>query len=502
MLIRIGKKFWLFFLLLIFINGCSYFKPLQKNRSSLEKLRSELDYVFDDPAFSDAHWGVVIQSLKNGEYLYVRNPHKNFVPASNMKLFTTATALVKLGTDYRYKTHFYVNGTIDEMGVLNGDLVVVGSGDPTLTGRYYKGEITKPLEFWVDSLLARKISAINGNIIGDDNYFEDEVMGEGWSWDYESDWYAAQISALSFNDNCMDIYLAPGDSIGQPVKFRLFPDTDYVQIINRTTTVRAGLENEISFHRKRGTNQVEIRGSIPVNTPTKHDWFSIENPTLFTATVLKQTLEKRGILVSGKAQDIDDLEGYSYAQEPSRLIFEYASPPLTEIVDVINKVSQNLYAELLLRTLGAHLYGIGDASHGVEVVKDFLAGIGINTEKFLMVDGSGLSRLNMVAPTHVVTLLRYMRRSASGDYFYKSLPVAGVDGTIINRMQQTAAQGNVRAKTGYVGHVRALSGYLTTIDKEELAFAIIANNYSAPTSMANLIQDVVCERLANFSRLP
>ncbi len=491
-----------FVMFLVTFTNCSYFQALNKTQSQLDKLRSELDYVFNDPAFAEAHWGVVVQSLKNGEYFYVKNPHKNFIPASNMKLFTTATALAKLGPEHRFKTRFYQKGQVDESGILHGDLIIAGQGDPTITGRYFKGEISKPFELWADSLLARNIKMIDGNIIGDDNYFEEEILGEGWAWDYESDWYAAQISALSFNDNCMDIYIVPGDSLNTPSKFHLVPETNYVQIKNKILTVRKGLEKEITFHRKPGTNNVELRGAIAIDSPPKRDRFSIENPTLFTVTIFKQVLEKRGITVAGQAYDIDDVPDYSYLQLPENIIFEHSSAPLWEIIDAINKMSQNLYAEILLRSLGAYFLGVGDAKHGIEVVKEFLQGIGIKTDQFLMYDGSGLSRLNMVTPTQITMLLKFMRKHENGSYFYDSLPIAGVDGTIINRMQQTSAHGNVRAKTGYVGHVRSLSGYLSTADKEELAFSIIANNYSAPTSMANLIQDLVCERLANFSRVP
>lgn len=498
-MVRSAKKLFAVMLLLPLMT-CSYVHVFNKSQSTLDKLQRELDYAFDDPAFAEAHWGVVVQSLKNGEYLYVKNPHKNFIPASNMKLFTTATALVKLGPEHRFKTQIYHTGQIDEKGILHGDLIIAGKGDPTLAGRYYKGEISKPLEFWADSLVARNIKMIDGNIIGDDNYFEEEILGEGWSWDYESDWYAAQISALSFNDNCMDIFIASGDSLNTLAKFQLMPETNYVQVKNKILTVRKGLEQEISFHRKPGTNQVELRGAIAFDSPPKRDRFSIENPTLFTATIFKQVVEKRGIVVSGQACDSDDISDYIYSQSPDKLLFEYCSAPLWEIVDTINKTSQNLYAEILLRSLGAYFFGTGDAKHGIDVVKNFLKGIGIKTDQFLMYDGSGLSRLNMVTPTQIVMLLKYMKKHENGKYFYDSLPIAGVDGTIINRMQQTAAHGNVRAKTGYVGHVRALSGYLVTADSEELAFSLIANNYSAPTSMANLIQDLVCERLANFRR--
>ncbi len=495
------KNCFIMLFLMLLIGRCAYIKPFKPSRSPIDKLKAELDQTFDEPAFSNAFWGVVVQSLKNGEILYSRNPHKNFIPASNLKLFTTAAALVKLGPEFRYSTRFYANGSIDSNGVVNGDLIILGAGDPTITGRYHNGEIVRPLERWADSLKARNITAIKGDIIGDDNYFEEEIMGEGWAWDDQSKWYAAQISALSFNDNCINIYFSAGDSIGSPAKYQLMPETDYAEIINKVSTVRTGLDREISFKRKYGTNRVEIDGAISTGSSTQRDWFSVENPTLFTVTVFKQTLEKKGIQVSGRPNDIDDLNGYSYRTDPANLIFNYQSPPLWEIVESVNKVSQNLYAELLLRTMGAHFRDIGSAQEGIEVVKEFLQHIGIDTEQFLMADGSGLSRLNMITPTHIVKLLRYMRKNTYGDYFYKSLPIAGGDGTLKNRMQKTAAEGNVRAKTGFVGHVRALSGYVTTSDNEELAFSIIANNYSVPTSMANLIQDLACERLANFSRL-
>ncbi len=494
------KKFWVIVFGIVAFCQCSYFRPLHQPQTAEAKLKAELDQVFDDPAFSNAHWGVMIQSLKNGEILYARNAHKNFIPASNMKLFTTAAALNKLGPEYRYHTQFYINGNLDEQGTLRGDLIVVGGGDPSITGRYYFGEITKPLEIWADSIKAHGIRQIQGNLIADDNLFDDEPMGEGWAWDYQSDWYAAQISALSFNDNCINIYLSPGDSIGAPAKYRLAPETDYATIINHVVTVRNGLEQEIKFKRKPGTNVVEITGAIALNSPARLDWFSIDNPSLFTVRVFQQVLQQKGVALSGQAYDIDDLNDYQYLKRPENLLFSYDSPPLREIVATINKVSQNLYAEMVLRTLGAHFRGIGSAAAGVAVVKQFLSEIGIDANQFLMVDGSGLSRLNMVTPQQIVTLLRYMRNSPQRDYFYHSLPIAGNDGTLKNRMQRTAAEGNVRAKTGFVGHARALSGYITTADNEELAFSMIANNYSVPTAMANLIQDLVCERLANFTR--
>jgi D-alanyl-D-alanine carboxypeptidase/D-alanyl-D-alanine-endopeptidase (penicillin-binding protein 4) len=465
-------------------------------------LRAELDRLLGDPAFANAQWGVVIQSLRDGRYLYLRNENKGFMPASNMKLFTTATALAKLGPDYRYQTLVYRTGPVDSAGILNGDLVVRGSGDPSITGRYHDGNITAVFEQWADRLRELGIRRISGRVVGDDNLFEDEIMGEGWAWDYQSDWYAAQISALSFNDNCVDILFTPADSVGALVNFRLEPPTRYVRVRNEVVTVPEGQQKGVVFNRRRGTNDVLITGSLALGSGEKRDWFSVENPTLYFATVLTEVLEQHGIEVAGEPADIDSLGNYSYSTEPGFILFRHESPPLSEIVATINKVSQNLYAELLLRTLGAYTTGLGSKETGAEVMKAFVARIGIDPARMGIADGSGLSRLDLVTPMQIVVLLRYMRRHPAGDYFYDSLPLAGKDGTLRSRMHGTAAAGNARAKTGYIGRVRALSGYVTTQDGEELAFSIIANNYTVPTSKANLVQDLIVERLANYSRSP
>ncbi len=476
--------------------GCARQRPLLVADPDA-KLRSEIEQILADPSFANAHWGVVIQSLHDGRYLMLQNAYKGFMPASNLKLFTTATALAKLGPDYRYTTRLFRTGPVAD-GVLRGDLVIQGTGDPSITGRYHDGDPLAVFRAWVDSLKAIGVREVAGRIVGDDNWFEDEIMGAGWSWDYQSDWYAAQISALSFNDNCMDIIFTPGPNPGSPVGYELVPDTRYVEVDCQVTTVRPGLEREITYHRRRGTNYVVIRGALPAGGEKKHDWFSVENPTKFAAFVFREMLERSGIAVRDSACDIDELPGYMYAD--TAVVATYVSPPMSEICRTINKVSQNLYAELVLRTLGKHFKDVGDAEHGIQVVKEFVAGIGINPDHLVMLDGSGLSRYNYVTPKMVVTLLRAMRRHPNGEYFYESLPIAGVDGTLKRRMVGTAAEGNVRAKTGYISNTRTLSGYVTTAGGEELAFSLMVNNYTVPTSMANAIQDLICERLANFSR--
>ncbi len=492
-------KIFLFGLFLTDIFSCGPKPELNNYFSSIDLLRKELDQIYSDPAFDTATWGVVVQSLQTGEYLYRRNSHKGFMPASNMKLYTTAAALGKLGPDYRYKTVLLTNGNSED-GVLEGDLIIRGSGDPSITGRYHEDDPLAPFYDWVDSLKSIGISRINGRIIGDDNYFEDEIMGYGWSWDYQSNYYAAQISALSFNDNCVDICFTPAGNLGEAAQFQLRPNTKYVHVFNQVKTVRPGLNRGIRFNRKRAFNDIIIRGSLVLNSKPRWNWFSVENPTLYTAFVFQELLEQEGILVTGKACDIDSLADFYYEPDSSIVLASYYSPSLIEIVTTINKNSQNLYAELLLRTLGKQFTDVGDGRHGVQVVKEVLSGFGADSSKFGMVDGSGLSRMNLVTPMQTSILLRAVKNSPVGDLFYSSLPIAGVDGTIRNRMKNTAAENNVRAKTGTISRAKALSGYVTTKDGELLSFVMMVNNYTVPTAKANFVQDWVCERLANFQR--
>ncbi|WP_092346719.1 D-alanyl-D-alanine carboxypeptidase/D-alanyl-D-alanine-endopeptidase [Candidatus Chrysopegis kryptomonas] len=466
--------------------------------TELNQLRSELDDIFNNPSFSNAYWGVVIQSLETGEYFYRLNEHKSFIPASNMKLFTTAVALLKLGPDFKYRTNLYTDGEIKD-GILYGNLFVRGTGDPTISGRFTNGDVIKTFKDWADSLIKLGIKEINGDIIGDDNYFDDQYMGTGWSWDDETYWYSAHISALSFNDNCVDLEIIPGKKIGEPALVKITPETKYVKINNFVTTVHPDSVTQIDFFRAPGTNVINVFGKISLRSKTYKESISVHNPTLYTVTVLKEVLESKGIKVNGNAVDIDDSQ-LNPDYETMKVLASYESPPLSEIIKVINKRSQNFYAEQVFRTLGKIFGGEGSTQKSVEVIKNTLSQIGIPPDAISIYDGSGLSRLNLVTPFQILTLLNYMYRHEYFSYFYESLPIAGVDGTLETRMRKTKAQGNVRAKTGYVQYARSLSGYVKTKDDEMLAFVMMTNNYLVPTSVANITQDIVCNRLANFSR--
>jgi len=463
------------------------------------KLGYEIAQKFNDSLFENAHWGVLIRSLKTGETVYARNEKKMFMPASNMKLFTSSTAIVALTPEYRYVTRLMTKGTIKD-SVLIGDLCIVGSGDPTISGRFDSGKVTSAFEQWADTLRNRGIKRVSGNIIGDDNCFDDEYYGAGWSADYETDYYAAQISGLSFNDNCVDFTVVPSAIIGEICSVSVSPNTSYITLINQTVTAaETDSVNEIWFERKRGTNNVFIHGTMSRGKKPWIESVTVENPTVYTAAVLKEVLQLKNIAVSGIAVDGDDFQDTIRYDDATELA-SFISPPYSEIIRVINKPSQNFYTEQVFRTMGKEKSGVGSMRTGRNAAYPVLSQWGVDTVRLRYADGSGLSRQDLITPTDIVSILAGMSKEASFSTFYESLPIAGVDGTIRRRMKGTKAEGNVHAKTGSIGYVRSLSGYVTSSDSEMFTFSMIANHYTVPTPFAEKIQDEVCVMLSEFSR--
>jgi D-alanyl-D-alanine carboxypeptidase/D-alanyl-D-alanine-endopeptidase (penicillin-binding protein 4) len=466
--------------------------------STVSELNQQLDDIFNDNSFRNANWGVVIQSLENSEYFYKRNEDKFFIPASNLKLFTAAAGLLILGSDYKFSTNLFLNG-YQSSSTVYGDLIIQGRGDPTISGRSYNNDINYVFDTWIDSLLEMGIRNIKGNIVGDDNLFEDTGLGAGWSWDYETDWYAAQSNALSYNDNCVDITIKY-DKNHDSVLVEYKPALRNIVILNQVKVAAGTEKTEIDVIRERGTNVVTVSGKFRRDSDSILTYSTVQNPTQFMMLALKNRLEKRGIRVNGYAIDIDDYER-AIKIEDLDLLFTGYSEPLNEIIKVINKGSQNFFAEQLLKTIGLEKIGYGSVENGITAIKEVFSDIGLNPENIVMVDGSGLSPLNMVTPRQIIDLLKYMysNKKVFIDYF-NSLPIAGVDGTLGKRMKNTTADNNVRAKTGFISHVRSLSGYALTGDKEPIAFTMIVNNFSVPVKLAENLQDLVCLRLTNFRR--
>lgn len=495
-----------FKLILLLISFSTFLSAQEKSKdtisvsgysgTTIREFWKELDDIFNDPNFDNANWGVVIQSLETGEYFYRRNANKLFIPASDLKLFTTASALILLGPEYKFSTQILMDGKMDG-SVLDGDLIVRGRGDPTISGRFYNDDKYKVFNDWDDSLSNIGIDEITGNIIGDDNRFDNLGLGKGWAWDDESYWFSAPSGAVSFNDNVVDIVVKVNKDKDIPV-IRTNPSTKYIVFVNNVAVVPDDSTTSINVYRQRGTNIVDVFGTIRKQDSVK-TYVTVNNPTQYSMVILKSVLQKGDIDVDGFAMDIDDISKLPL-EKNLKLLFTYYSPPLKEIIKIINKNSENFYSEQLVKTIGLEEEGFGSADNGIKAEDMVFRDMGILPEGMNIVDGSGLSRLNLVTPHQIVKLLNYMFKSKYFIPFFNSLPIAGIDGTLGKRMKKTKAENNLRAKTGTHIGVNSISGYVYTLDNEPVSFSIIANNYNVPVKIAENIEDLVCLRLANFKR--
>lgn len=481
----------------------------QSKQDKYNALRSEIDKQIDQYFVGNAEWGILIQSINNGDVVYAHNAQKNMIPASNMKLFSSIFALDKLGPDFKYTTSVYLRGSYEDDTTFAGDLIIRGMGDPTISGRFQDNNVTRILEDWADSLLARHIKRIKGRIIGDDNFFGDDALGRHWEWNEESYWYSAQVSGLSLNDNCVNWYITP-THVGEKARILLDPPTQYLQVDNQTMTVATpGEASTVDVIRGRATNHVTAVGKIPVLADTRVGYVTVENPTWYTATVLKETLEFKRIRVDSSAVDIDSLsyvDSSAYRYDPSDSmvirVATYTSPPLSEILKIINKRSQNFFAEQLFRTVAAVLDSNGTGDHALEMLKTFVTEIGLKPEKMAFNDGSGYARTNLVTAESLVGILKFIRGHKYWPVFYQSLPLAGKEKTLHYRMIGTAAEGNVRAKTGTIDNVKTISGFVKTADGEEWVFSILCNNFTVNPLEIERIQDSILVKLAEFRRIP
>ncbi|MDT7857630.1 D-alanyl-D-alanine carboxypeptidase/D-alanyl-D-alanine-endopeptidase [Rubrivirga sp. S365] len=475
--------------------------PAAQPTRSPDALAGRVDAVLDTRSFDDAYWGGLVVDLETGAVLYERNASKRFVPASNMKLLTTATALDALGPDFRYTTRLYAEGDVQN-GTLRGSLVVRGSGDPTFGGRYTGGDLTLVFRQWADSLKAAGIRRVTGPVVGDDDVFDDVSLGEGWSWDDLVWYYGAEVSGLQFAEGTVDVALH-GTSPGRPARIEVEPDFGYVRLVNQTTTTSGGGVRE-GYRRDLGDNVFTLTSSVPAGR-VEREALSVVNPTDYFVTTMIGVFRQRGIDVRGEAVDVDEW-GRRPQYESLRRIASHQSPRLGAIVAETNTDSNNLYAEHLLRTLGAYTYRganhqLGSARAGAAAAEPFLRRIGVDPASFRIADGSGLSALNRLTPVGIVAVLRGMHQhadEATRDAFYRSLAVGGLTGTIKNRYSSGDARGNVHAKTGYISGARTLSGYVRAANGHLLAFSLLCNNYTVRTSRVNRAQDQIVELLADY----
>ncbi|MHB0912799.1 MAG: D-alanyl-D-alanine carboxypeptidase/D-alanyl-D-alanine endopeptidase [Armatimonadota bacterium] len=431
--------------------------------SGASTLSETVDRELARPALAHGVQGVLIKSLDTGRVYYEKNSDLLFIPASALKLVVSATALDALGPEYRWRTRILACGEVRD-GVLHGDLALVGGGDPVLS--------REDLAAMVKTLGLRRVE---GNVVGDDSRFDAVRLGVGWAWDDQPYYYAAQVSALNLNKNVVAVTVR-GER-GQ-ASVRVDPPTAYVWVKNACTTGAGTVE----VSRAQGRNTILVTGRIPEGE-TYEEKITVEEPALYAAQSLLEMLRRNGVEVTGQA-----VKG----KATGRTLAEHLSPPLSEMLALLNKPSDNLIAECMAKSLGE-----GSTESGLAVERAFLKKIGVDMSGVGLVDGSGLSRRNLITPRNLVTLLAAMRGKKP---FVDSLPIAGVDGLLKKRLKGTAAQGNARAKTGYLSRVSSVAGYVTTAGGDHLVFAILMNNHLCGNADAVAAQDDIVEALAGLSR--
>jgi D-alanyl-D-alanine carboxypeptidase/D-alanyl-D-alanine-endopeptidase (penicillin-binding protein 4) len=452
-----------------------------------------IDSLASQPMFRNAHWGILVVDPVAGDTLYARNADKLFMPASNMKLVTGAVALDRLGPDFRFVTTYAALGEVRD-STLHGHLLIYGTGDPSVSDAMRNDDALAPLRDVADSLRARGITRIAGRLMPAGDAFPDASFGYGWSWDDFDAPYSAGVDELFFNEGFTWIRVIAGASPGDAPTVETRPLREYPPVVLRLNTPAEMMANgetrrsRIRAEMDSTSGGVLVTGYVAPNDTATARIAYRDQPGAYLEA-LRQALDESGIGVGNITMT---------AQGTADSLFTVQSPPLSEILPVFEKPSQNQIGEILFKTIARQATGSGTADSARRVIERHLAAWGVDTLGYVIRDGSGLSRHDYLAPRAIVQLLNVMRQHQHFRIFYDALPIAGVDGTIGNRMRDTPAQGNLHAKTGTLDKARALSGYVTTADGRLLLFSALANNYTAPLAEVTRVQDQIGAQLARL----
>jgi serine-type D-Ala-D-Ala carboxypeptidase/endopeptidase (penicillin-binding protein 4) len=466
-------------------------------------LSRRINSRLDAPPFNRQLWGVALVD-ENGRLLFGRNQDRLFIPASNTKLVVSAVATVLLNPEWRVKTSLYGGPIVS--GVLQGNLVLYGRGDPTMGHRCYATDSTLAgvcdtdpfarLRQLVDTLRARGVRAVTGDVVGDGSYFETTLVHPNWEAFDLNWWYAAPVSGLGFNDNSVDFEWGPGPAPGTPAIITMKPNLGDISFENRTATVAPGGESDIGdrFFRQPGTLHIWAEGTVALDNPRRTDSFALPDPNLYAARALRQLLSEAGISVLGTTRSTTDSTAYSNLRRTPPLA-EISSRPVRDWIFPILNTSQNWFAEMVLKQLGKQFGKAGSWPEGLEVERRFLIdSVKADSTQFSLSDGSGLSSSNLISPLVFTQLLRYMRHHPRYATFAAGLPQSGLVGSLRNRFLGTRLAGRVRAKTGSISRVMTLTGYIETDRNRTLTFSIEANHHAVPTkALLNVIDSVVVE---------
>lgn len=494
--------------------------PAPRERKDIAAFRARAEKILSAPDAERGYWGLLVENAETGEVLFAQNPDRYFTPASNAKLFTLALALATLGPDYRFHTTLESRSPLSADGVLSGDLVLVGRGDPNLSNRQIPylnktdrtGAPEQVVAEMADLLIARGVTAVTGNVVGDNGYFTGGEYPSGWAIDDMLWSYGAPVSALEVNDGTLFVEIRPGASEGAPAEYAVEPwASGLFQFRNQMTTGARGSKQELRVERDPDSMEFVLSGSIPADAQPHSIGLANPKPTEYAAALLKELLEARGVKVYGQAVARHGAGAASGGAMPccstnglpATVLVDHESQPLSEAVRVVAKVSQNLHAEMLMRDAAREKTGDPTYDAAVKFAEDFRKGIGITEDDVLMSDASGLSRRDLVTPQSVATLLRWAAKQPWSDAFRAALPVAGEDGTLSDRMLNTPAAEHVWAKTGTLGHVESLSGYATSAAGERLVFSFFANNHLMKTKPAEDTLDALAAAMVEeFGKKP
>ncbi|MFQ5630107.1 MAG: D-alanyl-D-alanine carboxypeptidase/D-alanyl-D-alanine-endopeptidase, partial [bacterium] len=507
---RIMAKTSLLILIIYFFSGCASGNKITRTPharishahdiqpiTGKQALTNALNTILQDSMLAATTTGIKVVRISDGEVLFQQNSNKLFHPASNMKLFTAAMALLHLGPEYRFATSVALDSAIVLADTLRGDIYLVGTGDPS----FDSGDLADI----VQSLHSKGIRYVSGNVICDDTYLDDMRYGQGWMWDDQPSTDASPIGALTINLNKIEIFVQPGD-IGSPAKIRSMPQTKYIQILNESVTIDSAEFKRLSsdtlaayapfslIRRWQEQNNIfDAKESIVAGGDERRIVMNIVAPARYFGTLFREACERAGIRMAGQVV-------HGAAPENAFPIAVHESKPVGILVANMNKPSNNLYAELFLKAAGAYVKGKpGTAQKGKEVLNETLVGWGIDANKIRFSDGSGVSRYGLLSPEVIISLLTNIYQNFSiRNEFIASLPIAGVDGTLANRMKGMAAERIVHAKTGTLSGVCTLSGYTTSRDSDVLAFSIMMSHFVGSARPFRDVQDRICDVLTRY----
>ena len=512
---RSGVLAMLVLITAIFVGLVGSATPFQA-QDEATTLGTQLQQLIDQPKWESALWGVHIVSLKDGKVLFSSNARKRFLPASNMKLLIGAAALDAFGADFRFETPVYGEGIIDAQGRLLGNLVIAGRGDPNLEGRTYHPQHEELMQQDIPDFMAqiagqladRGVKSIVGDVVSDETLFLHEPHDPSWALENVLWSYSAPVNSLAAAENWFQLEVLPGETEGSAAFLRPVPVESGLVLVNQVKTTSQGREAWMGVDLNPEGSHVTLRGEIPLRHAGLKYNLAVRDAGVFAGRLLKLALAQRGIAVTGEVKtrqlspleileqgkpSLDAAKRLQSAHREEQKLANIRTQPLSESLKVMLKTSNNLYAEMMLRNLGAHATGLGSVDTGVAALEKFLEKTGNSKNSVSLNDGSGLSRKNLITPESVVRVLQYMDQHPHRDVFLDMLPVAGRDGTLRNRMKKGPAFEHVFAKTGSIDFVSTLSGFAIAKSGERLAFSIMVNNSNATSREVREAIDMICE---------